>query len=45
MIAELEKKRPDTDYVMEDGRLPMPDGIMHNGELWKVGKFDLAEIW
>lgn len=31
-------KKPDTDYVMEDGRIPMPDGILHNGELWKVGK-------
>jgi chromatin structure-remodeling complex subunit RSC1/2 len=37
-IAEEVRKKPDTDYVMEDGRLPMPDGILHNGELWKVGK-------
>ncbi|KAL1619540.1 hypothetical protein SLS56_010034 [Neofusicoccum ribis] len=35
--AEEEKKKPDSDYVMEDGRLPMPEGILHNGELWKVG--------
>ncbi|KAF2084565.1 BAH-domain-containing protein [Saccharata proteae CBS 121410] len=35
--AEEEKKKPDTEYVMEDGRLPMPNGILHNGELWKVG--------
>jgi hypothetical protein len=35
--AEEEKKRPDTEFVMEDGRLPMPNGILHNGELWKVG--------
>lgn len=22
---------------MEEGRLPLPDGILHNGQLWKVG--------
>ncbi|KAI9804142.1 MAG: hypothetical protein M1825_001544 [Sarcosagium campestre] len=36
-LAEQEKNRPDTDFVMEDGRLPLPSGILHNGELWKVG--------
>ncbi|KAF2400080.1 Bromodomain-containing protein [Trichodelitschia bisporula] len=36
-MADAEKKKPDTEYVMEDGRLPMPDGIHYNGELWKVG--------
>ncbi|KAI9852545.1 MAG: hypothetical protein M1838_000413 [Thelocarpon superellum] len=36
-LADQEKKRPDTDYVLEDGRLPLPNGILHNGELWKVG--------
>lgn len=35
--AEEEKKKPDSDYVMEDGRIPMPEGILHNGECWKVG--------
>lgn len=29
--------KPDTEYVMEEGRLPLPNGILHNGELWKVG--------
>jgi chromatin structure-remodeling complex subunit RSC1/2 len=50
-IAEEVKKKPDTDFVMEDGRIPMPDGILHNGELWKVGvlsnlphDLDLANI-
>lgn len=37
LLAEQEKKKPDTEYVMEEGRLPMPNGILHNGELWKVG--------
>jgi hypothetical protein len=38
-IAEMVKQKPDTDFASEDGRIPMPDGILHNGELWKVGKF------
>ena len=38
-IAEEVKKKPDTDFASEDGRIPMPDGILHNGELWKVGGF------
>lgn len=36
-LADAEKAKPDTDYVMEEGRLPLPNGILHNGELWKVG--------
>jgi chromatin structure-remodeling complex subunit RSC1/2 len=36
-IAKAEKEKPDTDFVMEEGRIPMPNGILHNGELWKVG--------
>ncbi|RDW87191.1 putative RSC complex subunit (RSC1) [Aspergillus mulundensis] len=36
-LADLEKKKPDSEYLMEDGRLPLPDGILYKGELWKVG--------
>ncbi|KAL9591695.1 MAG: hypothetical protein Q9179_007466, partial [Wetmoreana sp. 5 TL-2023] len=36
-LAETEKSKPDDEYVMEEGRLPLPNGILHNGELWKVG--------
>jgi hypothetical protein len=36
-IAKAEQEKPDTEYVMEEGRIPMPNGILHNGELWKVG--------
>lgn len=36
-LAEQEKKKPDSDYMMEDGRIPLPDGIHYNGEVWKVG--------
>ncbi|KAI6244777.1 Chromatin structure-remodeling complex subunit rsc1 [Erysiphe necator] len=35
-ITELEKKKPDSDFVDEDGRLPVSE-IFHNGDLWKVG--------
>lgn len=36
-VAKLEKEKDDSEYVMEEGRIPMPNGILHNGELWKVG--------
>lgn len=36
-IAQAEKAKPDNEYLMEDGRLPLPNGILHNNELWKVG--------
>lgn len=36
-LADAEKKKPDTDFVMEEGRLPLPGGILHNSEMWKVG--------
>lgn len=36
-LAAEEKAKPDTDFAMEEGRLPLPDGILHNGEVWKVG--------
>lgn len=36
-LASAEKAKPDTDFVMEDGRLPLPDGIVHGGDVWKVG--------
>ncbi|KAJ5555509.1 hypothetical protein N7535_007946 [Penicillium sp. DV-2018c] len=36
-LADQEKKKPDSEFLMEDGRFPLPDGILHRGELWKVG--------
>ncbi|CAG8241869.1 unnamed protein product [Penicillium salamii] len=36
-LADAEKKKPDSEFLMEDGRFPLPDGILHRGELWKVG--------
>ncbi|POS83873.1 hypothetical protein EPUL_004566 [Erysiphe pulchra] len=36
LITELEKQKPDSDFVDEDGRLPVPE-ISYNSEIWKVG--------
>ncbi|KAI9666205.1 MAG: hypothetical protein M1821_004140 [Bathelium mastoideum] len=36
-LMDIEKAKPDTEYAMEEGRIPIPGGILHNGELWKVG--------
>ena len=36
-LVEAEMKKPDTEFLMEEGRLPLPNGIRHNSELWKVG--------
>jgi len=37
-LAQEELTRSDSDFVMEDGRIPLPNGIQHNGQLWKTGK-------
>ncbi|KAF2752169.1 chromatin structure-remodeling complex protein-like protein rsc1 [Sporormia fimetaria CBS 119925] len=37
VLAQQEKEKPDSEYTSEEGRIPMPSGILHNGELWKVG--------
>lgn len=36
-LAEIEKAKSDDEYLDEDGRRPLPAGILHNNELWKVG--------
>ncbi|KAG9527593.1 Bromodomain-containing protein, partial [Aureobasidium melanogenum] len=36
-LADEERNKPDTDYVMDEGRIPLPNGILYNGELYKVG--------
>ena len=36
-LLAVEQAKPDTDFVMEDGRIPLPEGILHNGELYRVG--------
>ena len=36
-LAEIEKNKPDSDISLGDGRDARPEGIVHNGEHWKVG--------
>ena len=36
-LMDTERAKSDTEYTMEEGRIPIPGGILHNGELWKVG--------
>jgi len=37
-LAQEEMNRSDAEFVMEDGRIPLPNGVEHRGELWKAGK-------
>ncbi|KAK2747302.1 hypothetical protein FQN57_002200 [Myotisia sp. PD_48] len=36
-LSEQEKSKPDSEYLMEDGRLPLPNGISYKGDIWRVG--------
>lgn len=36
ILAEQEKKKPDSEFADEEGKLPLSE-ILHNGEIWKVG--------
>ncbi|KAJ9636172.1 hypothetical protein H2204_005444 [Knufia peltigerae] len=36
-LLEIEKAKPDSVYLLEDGRRPLPSGILYKNELWKVG--------
>lgn len=36
-VADEEINKPDTEFVDEEGRIPLPNGVMHNGELYKIG--------
>ncbi|EGD86317.2 hypothetical protein H112_07251 [Trichophyton rubrum D6] len=36
-LAEQEKNKADSEYLMEDGRLPLPNGITYKDEVWRVG--------
>ncbi|KAI9724616.1 MAG: hypothetical protein M1828_003640 [Chrysothrix sp. TS-e1954] len=37
LIAAEETSKPDADFAMEDGRLPLPNGIMRGEEHFKIG--------
>ena len=36
-LYDNERAKPDETFADEDGKIPMPNGILHNGELYKVG--------
>ena len=36
-LVNEEKAKPDAEFALEEGRLPLPDGVTHDGELWKIG--------
>lgn len=36
-LYDIEKAKSDADFADEEGKIPIPDGILHNGELYKVG--------
>jgi len=36
-LYDVERAKPDETFVDEEGKIPMPNGILHNGELYKVG--------
>ena len=36
-LYDAEKAKPDDTFVDDEGKIPMPTGILHNGELYKVG--------
>ena len=36
-LAAAEKQKSDSDFAMDEGKKPRPDGLEHNGETWKVG--------
>jgi chromatin structure-remodeling complex subunit RSC1/2 len=36
-LYDIEKAKDDSDFADEEGKIPVPHGILHNGELYKVG--------
>lgn len=36
-LYDVEKAKPDDTFADEEGKIPLPNGILHNGELYKVG--------
>lgn len=36
-LYDAEKAKPDDTFADDEGKIPMPNGILHNGELYKVG--------
>ena len=36
-LAEKEKQKPDSEFLTDDGRLPLPNGILYKEEVYRVG--------
>ena len=36
-LATAEKNKPDEEYTLDDGRIPLPNGIEYKNEMWKIG--------
>ncbi|KAF7187772.1 Chromatin structure-remodeling complex subunit RSC1 [Pseudocercospora fuligena] len=36
-LYDQERAKPDDAFADDEGKLPLPNGILHNGELYKVG--------
>lgn len=36
-LYDQQKGRSDSDFADDEGKIPIPDGILHNGELYRVG--------
>lgn len=36
-LYDQQKSRSDSDFADDEGKIPIPDGILHNGELYRVG--------
>lgn len=36
-LVTEEMAKPDSEFAMEDGRIPLPNGIPHNGDIYKAG--------
>lgn len=36
-LAAAEKNKPDEEYLLDDGRVPLPNGIEYKSEMWKIG--------
>lgn len=36
-LYDAEKAKPDDAFADDEGKVPLPNGVLHNGELYKVG--------
>jgi chromatin structure-remodeling complex subunit RSC1/2 len=36
-LSAAEKAKPDEEYLLDDGRIPLPNGVEYKGEFWKIG--------